>query len=138
YCREAGGAWIRQGEWDETSEFEALSAAHEADDQAKWQAARLMNVRTYPDGRAPQETIAWMTGIPRAGAVKAKGRPAGEPGGGDTGTSGASPAASGRSGGGSGGAAAGATTEVQAIAGHDAGPRKKRRKKAEEQAGAAY
>ena len=137
YCREAGGAWIKQGEWDETSEFEALSAAHEADDQAKWQAARLMNVRTYPDGRAPQETIAWMTGIPRAGAVKAKGRPGGEPGGGETGTPGTSPAAGGRGGGGSGGAAAGAS-EVQAIAGHDAGPRKKRRKKAEEQAGAAY
>ena len=58
YCREPQGTWVRQGEWPETDEFEALSAAHAADDQAKWQAVRLMNQRTYPDGRAPQETIA--------------------------------------------------------------------------------
>ena len=73
YCRAPQGDWARQGEWAETDEFEALSAAHAADDEAKWQAVRLMNVRTYPDGRAPQETIAWMTGIPKAGKVKSRG-----------------------------------------------------------------
>jgi len=109
YCREPQGTWVRQGEWPETDEFEALSAAHAADDQAKWQAVRLMNQRTYPDGRAPQETIAWMTGIPRGGQTKPRG------GGADD------------------------AAEVQAIAGRDAPDRKKKKRKGgAESAGEAY
>lgn len=73
YCRASEGDWVRQGEWAETDEFEALTSAHDADDQSKWQAVRLMSRRTYPDGRPPQETIAWMTGIPRAGKAKLRG-----------------------------------------------------------------
>jgi len=138
YCREAGGAWVNQGEWDETSEFEALTAAHSADDQSKWQAVRLMNVRTYPDGRAPQETISWMTGIPRAGAAKAKGRTAG---GGDTPDAAPAPGVGGKPDGARAGGRNGADpaeSETQAIAGHEGAPRKKRRKKIEESAGANY
>jgi len=82
YCRAPDGDWAHQGEWAETDEFEALTAAHDADDQSKWQAVRLMSRRTYPDGRPPQETIAWMTGIPRAGKTKPRGS-----GGGDGGES---------------------------------------------------
>lgn len=107
YCRAPQGDWARQGEWAETDEFEALTAAHAADDEAKWQAVRLMNVRTYPDGRAPQETIAWMTGIPKAGKVKSRG---GGGGGGDEG---------GRDGG----------DDARAIAGRDAPPGKKKKRK---------
>lgn len=83
YCRAPEGDWVHQGEWAETDEFEALTAAHDADDQAKWQAVRLMNRRTYPDGRPPQETIAWMTGIPRAGKSKPRGSGGGSNGGSD-------------------------------------------------------
>mgnify|MGYP001208805515 FL=1 len=109
YCRAPQGDWARQGEWAETDEFEALSAAHAADDEAKWQAVRLMNVRTYPDGRAPQETIAWMTGIPKAGKVKSRGGGSvvGDDGGGRD------------SGGG----------DTQVIAGRDGPPGKRKKKK---------
>jgi class 3 adenylate cyclase len=107
YCRAPQGDWVVQGEWAETDEFEALTAAHGADDQAKWQAVRLMNVRTYPDGRAPQETIAWMTGIPKAGKVKSR---SGGGGGGDD--------VGGKDGG-----------DSQAIAGRDGPGNKKRKRK---------
>ncbi|MEQ9557620.1 MAG: adenylate/guanylate cyclase domain-containing protein, partial [Rhodospirillales bacterium] len=127
YCRASEGDWAHQGEWAETDEFEALSAAHDADDQSKWQAVRLMNRRTYPDGRPPQETIAWMTGIPKAG--KAKPRGGGGGGGGN---------------GGDGGNGKENRTDKgadnQPIAGHGT-PDKKRRKKRKggaESAGEAY
>jgi class 3 adenylate cyclase len=120
YCREAQGAWVNQGEWPETDEFEALSAAHSADDEAKWEAVRLMNMRTYPDGRAPQETIAWMTGIPRGGKSAPRG---GKAGGGDSGGG-----DSGRSGGGGGGRS-GSGQSAQASAGRDGAGKKKKRKK---------
>ncbi|MEP0340164.1 MAG: adenylate/guanylate cyclase domain-containing protein [Alphaproteobacteria bacterium] len=125
YCRAPEGDWVHQGEWAETDEFEALTAAHDADDQAKWQAVRLMNRRTYPDGRPPQETIAWMTGIPRAGKSKPRGSGGGSNGGSDGGGS-----ENGRE---SGGRTTGADS-------NDA-PRKKRRKKRKggaESAGEAY
>ncbi len=110
YCRASGGEWVNKGEWEEAEEATALSAAHAADDESEWQAVRLMNVRTYPDGRTPQETIAWMTGIPKGGAGKVRG------GGG----------------GGDGG-------EVQAIAGRDPGKKKKKKKKkSAEGASASY
>ena len=117
YCRVPQGDWVREGEWPETDEFEALSAAHSADDQAKWQAVRLMNVRTYPDGRAPQETIAWMTGIPRAGKIQSRG---GGNGGGGNGGGGNGDSDAGDSGGRAG---------PQPIAGHDEQDKKKRKKK---------
>ena len=125
YCRAPEGDWVHQGEWAETDEFEALTAAHDADDQAKWQAVRLMNRRTYPDGRPPQETISWMTGIPRAGKSKPRGSGGGSNGGSDGGGS-----ENGRE---SGGRATGADS-------NDA-PGKKRRKKRKggaESAGEAY
>ncbi|MCF3630378.1 adenylate/guanylate cyclase domain-containing protein [Thalassospiraceae bacterium LMO-SO8] len=129
YCRASEGDWARQGEWAETDEFEALTAAHDADDQAQWQAVRLMSRRTYPDGRPPQETIAWMTGIPRAGKTKPRGSGGGgsDRGGGDSGGG-----ESGRENGGR------ATTGAD---GNNAPPGKKRRKKRKggaESAGEAY
>jgi adenylate cyclase len=131
YCRASEGDWARQGEWAETDEFEALTAAHDADDQAQWQAVRLMSRRTYPDGRPPQETIAWMTGIPRAGKTKPRGSGGGgsDRGGGDSGGGGGGE--SGRENGGR------ATTG----AGGNNAPGKKRRKKRKggaESAGEAY
>jgi adenylate cyclase len=131
YCRASEGDWARQGEWAETDEFEALTAAHDADDQAQWQAVRLMSRRTYPDGRPPQETIAWMTGIPRAGKTK----PRGSGGGG-------SDRAGGDSGGGGGGES-GRENGGRATtgAGGNNAPGKKRRKKRKggaESAGEAY
>ncbi|HBC06302.1 MAG TPA: hypothetical protein DC046_01825 [Rhodospirillaceae bacterium] len=125
YCRASEGDWAHQGEWAETDEFEALTAAHNADDQAKWQAVRLMNRRTYPDGRPPQETISWMTGIPRAGKSKPRGSSGGSNGGSDGGGS-----ENGRE---SGGRATGADSNDT--------PGKKRRKKRKggaESAGEAY
>ncbi|MEK9672468.1 MAG: adenylate/guanylate cyclase domain-containing protein [Rhodospirillaceae bacterium] len=65
YCRASGGDWVEKGEWQEAQEQDALATAHASDDESQWQTVRLINVRTYPDGRAPQETIAWMTGIPK-------------------------------------------------------------------------
>jgi adenylate cyclase len=129
YCRASEGDWAHQGEWAETDEFEALTAAHNADDQAKWQAVRLMNRRTYPDGRPPQETIAWMTGIPRAGKAKPR---SGGSGGGDSGGGG--------NGGGGNGGGGDTGADSQPIAGQGA-PDKKRRKKRRggaESAGEAY
>ena len=126
YCRAPQGEWVQKGEWAETDEFEALSAAHSADDEAQWQAVRLMSVRTYPDGRAPQETIAWMTGIPRAGKSKPRsgggGDSGGEKGGGGNGGGG------GRIGGDGAGTDQGAPDRKK----------KKKRKGGAESAGEAY
>ena len=138
YCRAPDGDWERQGEWPETDEFEALSAAHSADDESKWQAVRLMNQRTYPDGRAPQETISWMTGIPKAGKVAARGGGGGGGGGGDD--SGGGDTSGGQDAG--GGASGGASSGPQPIAGRDdqggKKKKKKRRKGGGDGASAAY
>ncbi|MAY67036.1 MAG: hypothetical protein CMM77_07910 [Rhodospirillaceae bacterium] len=122
YCRAPEGEWVHQGEWAETDEFEALTAAHDADDQAKWQAVRLMNRRTYPDGRPPQETISWMTGIPRAG--KSKPRSNGNGGGGN--------------GDGHADAGNGATGQPAAERGAPGKKRRKKRAGGAESAGEAY
>jgi len=126
YCRASEGDWAHQGEWAETDEFEALSAAHDADDQSKWQAVRLMNRRTYPDGRPPQETIAWMTGIPRGGKTKPRS------GGGGNGD--------GDGGNGKGNRTDKGADNQQPIAGHGTSDKKRRKKRkgGAESAGEAY
>ncbi|MEQ9172760.1 MAG: adenylate/guanylate cyclase domain-containing protein [Rhodospirillales bacterium] len=130
YCRASEGDWAHQGEWAETDEFEALTAAHDADDQSKWQAVRLMNRRTYPDGRPPQETIAWMTGIPRAGKAKPRN------GGGGNGGNGSG---SGDKGGGGGdNTSKGAGNQPIAGQGSPDKKRRKKRKGGAESAGEAY